>query len=87
MITNDNIVSISQMRKETDEVLKKISAKGRPVYLFSRSRVKAVLLDPEHFAKMQEVNENYLDQQELLSVDEAEISGALDWDKVKAKLK
>ena len=86
MLTNDDIVSISQMRKNTDEVLKKVSARDRPVYLFSRSKIKAILLDPVSFARMQKINENYLDQQELLSVDEDELAGALDWDKVKANL-
>lgn len=86
MITNKNIVSISQMRKETEAVLKKIDQKDVPLYLFSRSKIKAVLLNPEKYAEMQEIIEDYYDQQELLSVTEKELRSAQDWDKVKSEL-
>jgi len=86
MITDKNVISISQMRKETESVLDKVKNLGQPVYLFSRSQIKAVLLNPEEFAKMQELIENYHDQRELLGVTEDELKQAEDWNKVKAKV-
>ena len=86
MITKDNIVSISQMRKETERILKKIDHTDRPLYLFSRSQIKAVLVNPEEFAKMQQMVEDYLDQQELLGVSADELKGGENWEKVKAQI-
>jgi PHD/YefM family antitoxin component YafN of YafNO toxin-antitoxin module len=85
MITENNTASISQMRKETEMVLKK--ADHLPVYLFSRSQIKAVLVNPGEFAKMQEMVENYLDQQELLGISADEMRKGDDWEKAKAQIK
>lgn len=87
MITNKNIVLISQIRKNAEMVMHKIDKSDQPLYLFSRSKIKAVMLNPEKFAQMQEMIENYLDQQTLLSVDKGEMAKAEDWNKVKIKSK
>ena len=86
MITNNNVVSISQMRKDTDMVMDKIDKLDIPIYLFSRSKIKAVLVNPEKYAEMEEMIEDYLDQKELLSIDKNEISQAEDWEKAKSSL-
>lgn len=86
MITSSNIVSISQMRKDTESVMKKIAGTEHPLYLFSRSKIKAVIVNPEKFAEMQEMIEDYLDAQELLTVDNDELVKAEDWQKTKAKI-
>lgn len=86
MITNNNIVSISQMRKDTDMVMKKVDKMDLPIYLFSRSKIKAVLINPLKFAQMQEMIEDYLDGQELLAIGQDELEKAEDWQKVKTEL-
>ena len=86
MITNENVVSISQIRKETDAVLKKIDRFDRPYYLFSRSQIKAVLINPNEFAKMQQIVEDYLDQQELLKITGDELKTGRDFKKVKPEI-
>lgn len=86
MITNKNIVSISQMRKETESVLNKVEKLDMPLYLFSRSKIKAVLLNPDKYAEMQEIIEDYSDQQELLSISKDELKSAKDWNKAKSDL-
>jgi len=87
MITNNNIVSISQMRKDTDTVMRKIDNIDQPVYLFSRSKIKAVMIHPDKFAKMQEIIEDYEDQKALLAVGKTELAVAEKWDKIKTELK
>jgi PHD/YefM family antitoxin component YafN of YafNO toxin-antitoxin module len=87
MITNNNIVSISQMRKETDAVMRKIDSSDQPVYLFSRSKIKAVMINPDKFAEMQEIIEDYEDQKALMSIGKKELELAEDWEKIKTKLK
>lgn len=84
MITNKNIVSISQMRKETESVLDKVEKLDMPLYLFSHSKIKAVLLNPDKYAEMQKIVEDYFDQQELLSISNDELKSAEDWNKVKS---
>ncbi|PIT97408.1 hypothetical protein COT77_01485 [Candidatus Berkelbacteria bacterium CG10_big_fil_rev_8_21_14_0_10_41_12] len=86
MITKNNIIPISQIRKEAEKVLDKISRNDQPFYLFSRSQIKAVLVNPEKFAEMQEMVEDYLDQQELLKVTPDELKTAEEWTRAKSKL-
>lgn len=87
MITNKNIVSISQMRKETESVLDKVDKLDMPLYLFSRSKIKAVLVNPEKYAEMQEIIDDYFDQKELLSVTDEELKSARDWSEVREEIK
>ena len=84
MITKDNIIPISKMRSDTKAVLKKLRS-HQPLYLFSRSSPKAVLLDIDDYASMQEIVEDYFDSQELLSVTNKEIAEAEDFEKVVSK--
>ena len=86
MITNENIVSISQMRKDTGMVMKKVDKMDFPVYLFSRSKIKAVLINPVKYAEMQEMIEDYLDGQELLAISQDELKNVEDWQSAKSKL-
>jgi len=86
MVTKDNVVSISQMRKDAAGVLGRVETVDGPLYLFSRSQIKAVLVSPEKFAEMEEMVEDYLDQRELLAVRDHELKKAVDWKKAKAKL-
>jgi PHD/YefM family antitoxin component YafN of YafNO toxin-antitoxin module len=86
MITKRNVVSISQMRKNADSVLEKVDTLNQPIYLFSRSQIKAVLLSPEKYAELQELTENFLDQQELLAVSAEELKKAETWEKAKAQV-
>lgn len=86
MITNENIVSISQMRKDTDLVMKKIDSLDSPIYLFSRSKIKAVLVNPVKYAEMQKMAEDFLDQQELMAINQDELNKAKDWQKTKSTI-
>ena len=85
MIKQDNIISISEMRTNTENVLKRLESR-QAYYLFSRSKPKAVLLDFDYFADLQEMLEDHLDSQELLSIEDKEIDEATNWKTFKAKI-
>ena len=85
MIKQDNIISISEMRTNTENVLKRLESR-EAYYLFSRSKPKAVLLDFDYFADLQEMLEDQFDSHELLLVEDKEIDDATDWQIFKAKI-
>ncbi len=87
MITNNNIVSISQMRKDTDMVMRKIDNSDQPIYLLSRSKIKAVMVHPDKFAEMQQIIEDYEDQKALMAISKTELATAEKWDDIKSELK
>ena len=86
MITKENTLSVSTLRQNTAEVLRKIDQTEEPLYIFRRSEPAAVLLDIDHFNFLEGVLEDFLDSQELLSVSEKEIKKATPWKDFKKKL-
>lgn len=59
MYNNDNVGTISDMRLNPKGLLKK--AEENPVFMFYRSRPKAVLLSVDEYEKLQDIFEDYLD--------------------------
>lgn len=62
--TQDNIKSITDMRENALALLNKAARSEKPIFLFYRSRPKAVMLSLKEFSKLQEMAENYLEDQE-----------------------
>ena len=61
--TKTNVKTITDMRENALGLLKSVE-KGSPTYIFHRSKPKAVLLGIDDFVKIQELIENYLDEEE-----------------------
>lgn len=61
--TKDNVKTITDMREDALGLLKSVQ-RGSPTYIFHRCKPKAVLLGVEDFVKIQELIEDYLDEEE-----------------------
>jgi len=61
--TKDNIRTITDMRENALALLSFVEKEGL-AYVFHRSEPKAVMLSLEEFARLAELLENYLDEQE-----------------------
>jgi len=59
MYNTNSVGTISDMRLDPNGLLKK--AEENPVFVFYRSRPKAVLLSMEEFEKLQDAYEDYMD--------------------------
>lgn len=62
--TKDNVKTITDMRENALGLLESVE-KGSPTYIFHRSKPKAVLLGVDDFIKIQELIENYLDEEDV----------------------
>lgn len=62
--TKDNIKTITDMREDALGLLKAAEKMKQPIFLFHRSRPKAVILSMEEFLRIQEMLEDYLENQE-----------------------
>jgi prevent-host-death family protein len=61
--TNKNVKTITDMRENATELLKHIEKEGF-LYIFHRSKPKAVMLSVDEFTSLQEIVEDYFDQKE-----------------------
>lgn len=60
MNTNNDTFSVTDLRHNTNEVLKQALAKGY-VYLIRHSKAEAAVVDLGYFRALEEAYENYLD--------------------------
>ena len=58
-----NVKTITDMRENALELLEVVEKQGL-TYIFHRSKPKAVMLSIDDFARLQELIESYLDEQE-----------------------
>lgn len=76
MLTTPQIKTISDIRLKPNVVFNQLKSGKGPFYLLYRSKLKAVLLDPETFTKLQEIAKDYQDAcraQEFEKLDKAKI--------------
>lgn len=62
--TQNNIKTITDMRENALALLNKATRSEEPIFLFHRSTPKAVLLSIAEYSNMQEMIENYMEEQE-----------------------
>lgn len=58
--TTQNVKTVTDMRTKTQNVLKSVSEQGI-AYIFDRSKPKAVIIDIDSFAHLQNIIEDYYD--------------------------
>lgn len=85
MITKDNVVSVSKLRQNVGQAIKKAVAEKEPIYIFRGSEPQAVLLDIESYNAFAIAVEDFLDAQELLNVGAEELKDAAPWKEFKKK--
>lgn len=56
MYTSHNTLKISDLRKHTAEVIDDVEKKGEPVFVFSRSEPKIVIMNIRLYQQMQKEN-------------------------------
>lgn len=61
--TSQNVKTITDMREKALDLLDLVEKKGL-AYIFHRSKPKAVMLDIDEFVRIQELLEDYFDEQE-----------------------
>lgn len=65
-----NTVSITVLKQNTSEVVKKVKSSGQPVVVIQRSEVAAVLIDPDHYKMFEEAIERLEDLEDLKAIRE-----------------
>ncbi len=66
--TSKNVKTITDMREDALGLLNLVKKNG-VTYIFYRSEPKAVMLDIDEFARMQELLEDYFDSQEAIKLE------------------
>lgn len=61
-----NTVSITELKQNTARVVNGVKS-GSPVVVLQRSKVKAIIIDPKHFERMEQALE---DAQDLRAIEE-----------------
>lgn len=56
-----NTVSISDLKQNTSNVIKRVKNEGKPVLVMQRSEPAAVIVDPDYYQALEEALENAQD--------------------------
>ena len=56
-----NTVSITDLKQNTADVVKRVKESGKPHFVLQRSEVTAVLLDPEYYQALEQALEDFED--------------------------
>lgn len=56
-----NTISITDLKQNTSKVIKQVQDQGNSVVILQRSRVAAVLVDPDHYDVLEEAFEDLID--------------------------
>lgn len=56
-----NTVSITDLKQNTSNVVKKLKKDGKSVVVLQRSKIAAVLVDPQYFSILEESLEDLID--------------------------
>ncbi len=67
MLDPKNVLSVTELKRKTSKVLERVSKTKEPIYIMSRSKPKAVLLDLERYNHIEEALE---DLEDILAVEE-----------------
>lgn len=67
MLDPKNVLSVTELKTNTAKVLERVSKTKEPIYIMSRSKPKAVLLDLEKYNHIEEALE---DLEDILAVEE-----------------
>lgn len=73
-----NAVSITDLKQNTSNVIKRLKDKGGSVIVLQRSKVAAVLVDPSHYDALEEALEDLMD---LKSIEERKNDATVAFDK------
>ncbi|OGY26270.1 MAG: hypothetical protein A2Z24_02010 [Candidatus Woykebacteria bacterium RBG_16_44_10] len=68
MLDPKNVLSVTELKTKTSKVLEQVRKTKEPVYIMSRSKPKAVLIDLEKYNSLEEALE---DLEDILAVQEA----------------
>lgn len=60
-----NTVSITDLKQNTADVVKRVKTSGKPLVVMQRSEPAAVLLDPEYYEILEEALENLEDLRDI----------------------
>lgn len=60
-----NTVSITDLKQNTADVVKKMKSSGQPVVVLQRSEVAAVLLDPDYYKILEQALEDLEDLRDI----------------------
>ncbi|MBI2641218.1 type II toxin-antitoxin system prevent-host-death family antitoxin [Candidatus Roizmanbacteria bacterium] len=66
--TSKNVKTITDMREDALGLLELVKKQG-VTYIFHRSKPKAVMIDVDEFARIQELLEDYFDTQEAIKLE------------------
>lgn len=77
-----NTVSITDLKQNTSKVIGKVKNEGKSLIVLQRSKVAAVLVDPEYYDILEEALEDLAD---LKAVEERKGDTTVDFDKYFSK--
>lgn len=60
-----NTISVTDLKQNTAQVLKKIKSVGKPTVILQRSQAAAVLIDPEYYSILEQALEDLVDIQSI----------------------
>lgn len=78
-----NTVSITDLKQNTAQIIKKLQQEGKSVVILQRSQAAAVLVDPEYFAVLEEALETAND---LKAIEERKNEPTVSFEEVARKL-
>jgi len=79
-----NTVSITDLKQNTSKIIGKVKKEGRSLVILQRSKVAAVLVDPDYYDILEEALENASD---LKVINERENEPTIPFENVAKKLK
>lgn len=78
MINPNNIRTVTDMREGAQKLLKQVASSFEPLFIFYRSKPKAVLLDIGEYEKLKDMAEDYLDAQKAQEYEKID-KKKIDW--------
>lgn len=78
-----NTVSITDLKQNTSNVVKKLKKDGKSVVVLQRSKIAAILVDPHYFSILEESLEDLID---LKAIEERKKEKRISFDKVAKNL-
>ena len=78
-----NTASITDLKQNTANIIKKLQEEGKSVVILQRSQVAAVLVDPDYFAVLEEALETSID---LKAIEERKNEQTVSFEEVAKKL-
>lgn len=73
-----NTTSITALKQNTAQIIKKLRKEGKSVVILQRSQAAAILVDPEYYTVLEEALEN---AEDLKAIEERENEPTVSFDK------